>query len=160
MGTCNYKSQGKFDLYVTTYEVDEEYIKQYEKENGHELDEELDRQIFYEDIYIEAERLADKLNKELMFYQIEIRDGYYDGLQTIIQGTDWHDGFYNIEDMSNYDCHYYFDMCRSKAIRKHNTEVNKINKKLLPLFKKELGFEHIRCIGVFSNGEAIYERVK
>lgn len=160
MGTCNYKTQDKFDLYVTTYEVDEEYIKQCEKENGHEFDGELDRQIFYEDIYMEAERLADKLNKELMFYQIEIRDGYYDGLQTIIQGTDWCDGFYNIEDMSNYDCHYYFDMCRSKAIRKHNTEVNKINKKLLPLFKKELGFEHIKCIGVFSNGEAIYERVK
>lgn len=160
MGTCNYISQDKFDLYITTYEVDEEYIKEYEEVNGYEFDEEWDSQIFYEDIYMEAERLANKLNEELMFYQIEIRSGYYDGLQTIIQGTDWYDGYYNIEDVSNYDCHYYFDMCRSKAIRKHNAEVNKINKKLLPLFKKELGFEHIRCIGVFSNGEAVYERVK
>lgn len=160
MGTCNYKSQSKFDLYVKIYEVDKEYIKQYEEENGYEFDERFDRQIFYEDIYREAEQLADELNKELMFYQIEIRSGYYDGLQTFIQGTDWHDGYYNIEDMSNYEYHYYFDMCRSKAIRKYNAEVNRINKKLLPLFKKELGFERIRCIGVFSNGEAIYERVK
>lgn len=159
MGTCNYISQDRFDLYVTTYEVDEEYIKEYEEINECEFDEEWDCQIFYEDIYREAERLANKLNEELMFYQIEIRSGYYDGLQTIIQGTDWYDSYYNIEDVSNDDCHYYFDMCRSKALRKHQTEVNKINKKLLPLFEKELGFEHIKCIGVFSNGEAIYERV-
>ena len=51
-------------------------------------------------------------------------------------------------------------MCRSIAIRKYKAEINRINKKLLPLFEKELGFDHIRCIGVFSNGEAIYERVK
>ena len=46
MGIYNYKSQDKFDLCVTTYEVDEEYIKQCEKENRHEFDEEFDRQIF------------------------------------------------------------------------------------------------------------------
>lgn len=160
MGTRNYISQDNFDLYITEYEVDEEYIKEYEEINECEFDEEWDSQMFYEDIYMQAERLANKLNEELMFYQIEIRSGHYDGLQTIIQGTDWHDSYYNIEDVSNDDCHYYFDMCRSKAIRKHNAEVNKINKKLLPLFEKELGFDHIRCIGVFSNGEAIYERVK
>lgn len=159
MGTCNYTSQDDFDLYIIEYEASEEYIKEYEEINECEFDEEWDSQIFYEDIYREAERLANKLNEELMFYQIEIRSGYYDGLQTIVQGTDWYDSYYNIEDVSNDDCHYYFDMCRSKAIRKHNAEINKINKKLLPLFEKELGFDHIRCIGVFSNGEAIYERV-
>lgn len=159
MGTCNYISQDNFDLYITEYEVDEEYIKEYEEENECEFDIEFDSEIFYEDIYREAERLANELNKELMFYQIEIRSGYYDGLQTVIQCTDWYNGYDNVEDISNDDCHYYFDMCRSKALRKHKAEVNKINRKLLPLFEKELGFEHIRCIGVFSNGEAVYERV-
>ena len=145
MGTCNYISQADFDLYTIEYNVDEEYIKEYEEINECEFDEEWDSQIFYEDIYREAERLANKLNEELIFYQIDIKDGYYCGLQTIIKGTDWND--------------YYFDMCRSKALRKHQAEINKINRKLLPLFEKELGFDHIRCIGVFSNGEAIYERV-
>lgn len=159
MGTCNYISQKDFDLYIIEYEASEEYIKEYEEINECEFDIEWDSEIFYEDIYREAERLANKLNEELMFYQIEIRSGYYCGLQTIVQGTDWYDSYYDIEDVSNDDCHYYFDMCRSKAIRKHNAEVNKINKKLLPLFKNELGFDHIRCIGVFSNGEAVYQRV-
>lgn len=159
MGTCNYKSQSKFDLYVTTYEVDKEYIRQYEEENGYKFDEEFDRQIFYKNIYMEAEQLADKFNEELMFYQIKISSGYYDGLQTFVEQTDWN-YYNNVEDMDNDACRYYFGMCRSIAIRKHNAEVNRINKKLLPLFKKELGFDHIKCIGVFSNGEAIYERVK
>lgn len=159
MGTCNYTSQDDFDLYITEYEVSEEYIKEYEEINECEFDEEWDSQIFYEDMYREAERLANKLNEELMFYQIEIRSGYYCGLQTIIKGTDWNDYYFEIEDIDNEDSHYYFDMCRSQAIRKHQAEINKINRKLLPLFEKELGFDHIRCIGVFSNGEAVYERV-
>lgn len=159
MGTCNYISQNNFDLYITEYEVDEEYIKEYEEENECEFDIEFDSELFYEDTYREAERLANKLNEELMFYQIEIRSGYYDGLQTIIQPTDWYDGYNNVEDISNDDCNYYFDMCRSKAIRKYKAEVNKINRRILPKFKKQLGFEHIRCVGVFSNGEAVYERV-
>lgn len=150
MSTCNFVTQSDFDLYI--YDED--------------LDDTLDEDTAINNydfsmacVYEESKRLAKEFNKELMFYQIEIRSGYYCGLQTIIQPTDWYHGYNNVEDISNDDCHYYFDMCRSKAIRKHKAEVNKINKKLLPLFKKEIGFDHIRCIGVFSNGEAIYERV-
>ena len=161
MGTCNYITQSDFDLYTVEYKsLSEEEIEDFIIETGDIYDEELERQVFYEDEYRQATQLADELNRELMFYQIEIRSGYYDGLQTIIYGTDWQYSFYNIQELDNKDCHYFFDMCKSKVIRKHKAEVNKINKKLLPLFKKELGFDHVRCIGVFSSGEAIYERVK
>ena len=141
MGTCNYTTQKDFDLYIT-------------EEVGNETYEELEL------IYNEAKWLATSLNNELTFYKIIITEGYYVGLQTFIQGTEWQIQTEYFEELSNEDCHYYFGICRSEAIRKHNAEVNRINKKLLPLFKKELGFDHIRCIGVFSNGEAIYERVK
>lgn len=140
MGTCNYKSQKDFDLYTI-------------EEVGDETYEELEL------IYNEAKWLATSLNNELTFYKITITEGYYVGLQTFVETGDWN-YYNNIEDMDNEACNYYFGMCRSKAIRKHKAEVNRINKKLLPLFKRELGFDHIRCIGVFSNGEAIYERVK
>lgn len=140
MGACNYVTQKDFDLYII-------------EEVGNETYEELEL------IYNEAKRLAASLNNELIFYKIIITEGYYVGLQTFVEQTDW-DYYNNVKDMDNDTCNYYFGMCRSKAIRKHNAEVNRINKKLLPLFQKELGFEHIRCIGVFSNGEAIYERVK
>lgn len=141
MGTCNYISQKDFDLYIT-------------EEVGNETYEELEL------IYNEAKWLATSLNNELTFYKIIITEGYYVGLQTFIQGTEWQIQTEHFEELNNEGCHYYFGMCRSEAIRKHNAEVNKINKKLLPLFEKELGFDHIKCVGVFSNGEAIYERVK
>ena len=141
MGTCNYITQSDFDLYIM-------------QERGDETYEELEL------IYNEAKWLATSLNNELTFYKIIITEGYYVGLQTFIQGTEWQIQTECFEELSNEDCHYYFGMCRSEAIRKHNAEVSRINKKLLPLFEKELGFDHIRCIGVFSNGEAIYERVK
>ena len=160
MGTCNYKSQKDFNLYTIEYsKPTQEEIENFIIATGEMFDEDFDTEIFYYDMYRDAERLADRINKELIFYQIKIGCGYYDGIQTFVDQTDWN--YYNdVEDMDNDACKYYFGMCRSKAIKKHNAEINRINKKLLPLFEKELGFDHIRCIGVFSNGEAIYERVK
>jgi hypothetical protein len=142
MGTCNYTTQKGFDLYT----FDTEYIN--------ELQYELD----ITDTYREATQLADILSEDLIFHRIEIGSGYYSGIQTLIDHLEWHNYYDTIEDMDNSDCQYYFDMCRSKAIAKYYAEINKINNKILPKFK-ELGFEHIRCVGVFSNGEAIYERV-
>lgn len=160
MGTCNYITQKDFDLYTIEYSrPTQEEIENFIIATGEMFDEDFDTEIFYYDKYQDAERLADRINKELIFYKIEIGYGYYDGIQTFVDQTDWN--YYNdVEDMDNHACKYYFGMCRSKAIRKHNAEVNRINKKLLPLFQKELGFDHIKCVGVFSNGEAIYERVK
>ena len=160
MGTCNYISQSDFDLYTIEYsKPTQEEIENFMIETGEIFDEDFDCEIFYDDTYRQAEWLAESINKELTFYEIRIKCGYYDGIQTFVGQTDW-DYYNNIEDMDNDACQYYFGMCRSKAIRKHNAEVNRINKKLLPLFEKKLGFDHIRCVGVFSNGEAIYERIK
>lgn len=145
MSTCNYTTQSDFNLYI--YDED--------------LDDTLDEDTAINDydfsmacVYEESKRLAKELSKELMFHDIEIKSGYYTGIQTYVKKY-----YEDIEQLDNEDCHYYFDMCRSKAIRKYKAEVKRINKKLLPKFKTELGFDHIKCVGVFSNGEAIYERV-
>lgn len=160
MGTCNYITQSDFDLYTIEYKSPtQEEIEDFMIETGEIFDEDFDSEMFYYDTYKNAEWLAERINKELTFYKIRIACGYYDGIQTIVEQTDWN-YYNNVEDMDNDACKYYFGMCRSIAIRKYKAEINKINKKLLPLFEKELGFNRIRCIGVFSNGEAIYERVK
>lgn len=150
MGTCNFVTQSDFDLYIYDEDLDDT-LDEDTAINGYDFSMAC--------VYEESIRLAKELSKDLMFYNIEIRCGYYTGIQTQLVATDWQAQVECFEQLDNEDCHYYFDMCRSKALRKHKAEVNKINKKLLPLFEKELGFDHIRCIGVFSNGEAIYERV-
>lgn len=150
MGTCNFVTQSDFDLYI------------YDEDLGNTLDE--DEAIAQRDFsmmytYEESKRLANSLNEQLMFYNIEIRSGYYTGFQTQLVATDWQAQVECFEQLVNEDCHYYFGMCRSKALRKYKAEVKRINKKLLPKFKTELGFEQIKLVGVFSNGEAVYRRV-
>lgn len=145
MGTCNFVTQSDFDLYIYDEDLDDtvdtaEAIEIYNLE--------------MREAYKQSQQLANGFNKELLFHDIEIEAGYYTGIQTYIKKY-----YKDIEQLDNEDCHYHFDMCRSKALRKYKAEVKRINKKLLPKFKTELGFEHIRCIGVFSNGEAVYERV-
>lgn len=150
MGTCNYITQSDFDLYIYDEDLDETLDED-------EAIEQYDFRSMY--VFENSKQLAKKLSKDLTFHNIEIKAGYYTGIQTFVTHSHW-DYYNNVEDMDNDACKYYFGMCRSIAIRKHKAELNRINKKLLPLFEKELGFDHIRCIGVFSNGEAMYERVK
>lgn len=145
MSTCNFVTQSDFNLYI--YDED--------------LDDTLDKReavaqyvLNMEDTFIQSEQLAGELNKKLIFHDIEIETGYYTGIQTYIKKY-----YEDIEQLDNEDCHYHFDMCRSKALRKYKAEVKRINKRLLPKFKTELGFEQIKLVGVFSNGEAVYQRV-
>lgn len=150
MGTCNFVTQSDFDLYI------------YDEDLDNTLDEDeawVQYDFSMSCVYEQSKRLANNLSEQLMFYNIEIRSGYYTGFQTQLVATDWQAQVECFEQLDNEDCHYYFDMCRSKALRKYKAEVNKINRRILPKFKKQLGFEQIKLIGVFSNGEAVYQRV-
>lgn len=98
-----------------------------------------------------ANKLAE-LNQDLLFHKVELRSGYYTGIQFYVEVE--HD--LSAEDYSNDDCHYYFDCCRSVAYRKYAAEVKKINRKLAQ-FGKQYGFQEYVCTARFSNGEAWYE---
>lgn len=88
--------------------------------------------------------------KDLTYCELCLKDGYYSGIQSYIKIE--HDPM----ELDNESCHYYFDKCKSKAIKEFKSEINYINKKVLPKLK-EISFIKIRKVGGFSNGEAIYE---
>lgn len=101
-----------------------------------------------------------KLSEGLEFFAVRLESGYYAGVQFDV---DWK----NIrgwgcagdpEELDNDDAHFYFDCCRSEMLRRYQRERRKLAKKLKELADFH-GFEEIRCVGVFSNGEAVYERV-
>lgn len=79
--------------------------------------------------------------------------GKYYGVQFYVEEK--HDP----NEYDNDDCHYYFDVCRSVAIRRYNSEINKINR-ILKMLAKEYGFDEVYCSAVFGNGEAIYTKVE
>ena len=99
------------------------------------------------------------LKRELQFFEVTLKDGYYCGLQFYVEETG-NMRYIDVEDVDNEETRYYYDMCKSEFLRKYNSEINFINKKLLPKLAKFFSFEEYYCRGIFSNGEAVYCKVE
>ena len=118
------------------------------------------------DFYNIVQDELDSINENLIFHKIVLKSGYYTGVQFYVEITDDADsaGFSadNLDDPrygpDNESCRYYLDMCRSAAIRKYNSELNKVEK-LLKKLADNFGFIKLACVGIFSNGEAIYKQI-
>lgn len=128
MSCANFKSMDNFNLFVRDYD-DEEYF-----------------------IIRDIEETLEGLNDSLTFHKITLESGYYSGLQFYVEENE------NPNELDNEDCRYYFDMFRSVAIRRYNSEINKISH-LLRRLASEYDFEEVVCTARFSNGEAEYTRV-
>lgn len=184
MSTANFRTQKDFDLYCYDGSATEEQIKDYREynlekcqntegsrcyvsdENIYEWLTDDNYSLTVEDFKYNLREVLKELGKDLNFYTIELKDGYYYGLQFYVKLADKDIyGMYGnnlqsiINDIDNEDTRYYYDMCKSEFKRKITQEVKFINKKVMPLLARYAGFEHCNCIGVLSNGEAIYEKV-
>ena len=116
-------------------------------------DDEFENEFEFE----EAERLAENFTENLMFHDVRIESGYYGGFQFYVEER--YSNYFDLDKDSEYcidneDAHYYFDMCRSKAIRAADAEKRKIERWLESLVNE--GFVILVCTARFSNGEAHY----
>lgn len=107
----------------------------------------------------EVKSRMDEINKELTFFQVGLESGYYVGVQFDVNFKMRWGCELDPEELDNEDAHYYFDCCRSEMLRRYQRERRKLGKKLKELADYH-GFEEIVCVGRFSNGEAVYERVE
>ena len=155
MSTPNFYNQRNFKLYVKSFEAmsEEEYeAEDFECYDSYEEAMEAEREFFYEDIfegYDGFNELMENFNDTLVFHKLELRSGYYDGVQLYVEEKD------DPNELDNDDCRYYYDMCRSNAIRKYEAEIRKINK-WMDKVATQYGWRELHCLGIFSNGEAIY----
>lgn len=90
----------------------------------------------------------------LEFFTITVQGGHYTGMQLLVEEK--HPSFPDSYD--NDDCHYYFECCRSRAIRKRAAEVNRV-KRFMRKIAKGHGMDEYYCGDIFSNGEAVYHKV-
>lgn len=137
----------------------DEMAKAYEEETGEEYSEGL-YEWDLQDEFETAEQLAEEFSDSLTFHDVRIESGYYQGFQFYVEEK--FSKYFDLDKESEYcidneDAHYYFDMCRSKAIKAADAEKRKIAKWLEKL--QENGFEILVCKAKFSNGEALYSRV-
>ena len=177
MSCPNFETQENFKLFLWDFErPTDEYLN----ENILEIDEDITsieditesmRNEYAESIYEREYRdivdnfsetvhdILHTLKRELQFFEITLKDGYYCGLQFYVEETG-NMRYICVEDVDNEETRYYYDMCKSEFLRKYNSEINFINKKLLPKLAKFFSFEEYYCGGIFSNGEALYYKVE
>ena len=177
MSCPNFETQENFKLFLWDFErPTDEYLN----ENILEIDEDITsieditesmRNEYAESIYEREYRdivdnfsetvhdILHTLKRELQFFEITLKDGYYYGLQFYVEETG-NMRYIDVEDVDNEETRYYYDMCKSEFLRKYNSEINFINKKLLPKLAKFFSFEEYYCRGIFSNGEAVYYKVE
>lgn len=117
-----------------------------------------------EDYTFEVESLIDDLkeeNKELQFFNLEIKDGYYQGWQWQVEWADKYldyDQITDPEQFSDYDADYYYGDTAENIREQVEVEKNKCLAYLEAL--KENGYTELYKVGQFSNGEAVYKEVK
>ena len=177
MSTPNFHSMENFNLFVKVFEpmtledykenefhyddylypeyqaaVSDEWKEEIlEKSYNHAM--ELWGEDFYSDIFNGWDgfkKVMEEFNDSLLFHEISFESGYYDGVQLYVEEKE------NPHELDNEDCRYYYDMCRSQAIRKYDAEIRKINR-WMEKVATEYGWRKLHCLGVFSNGEAIYQ---
>ena len=114
---------------------------------------ELEEEIFVDEIEVQEtvsdieSRLDDDVNESLVFHKISVLPGHYYGVQFYVETTD------DPTEMDNEDCRYYFDMYRSVAIRRYNSEVNKVCRILRKLAKELHVIGLINIQFIVSNDE-------
>ena len=140
MSTPNFLNQADFDLYACDDDLCE-FLRDSDLDNALEF-------------------AKKQLNRELQFFELSLHGGCYAGAQIKIDENAYCREYGNPHDLDNDGCRWQWDLCRSQAIRKFESEKKWINKKLLPIVADYLGFRKLYCRGVFSNGEAIYEWAK
>lgn len=118
-----------------------------------------------DEIEFVGQNLFDELNLfglELDLFRVELRSGYYTGLQLFARIQ--FNGFdYSAEEIANFDDDDadYYTCCYTaeELMQLYEHERQLICQKFEQL-AADWGLIKIRCVGVFSNGSAIYEEVK
>ena len=141
MSTPNFRTMRDFDLYAMHDDAFCDYDEEHSDHPG------FDQWAF--DFWAESLGL-EALNEGLSFHSVRLKSGYYAHTQLYV------DAKHDPREMDNYETNYYFGMCRSKAIRAYEAEVRKI-RRWMDKHCPAAGMQKLICVGIFSNGEAVYE---
>lgn len=131
---------------------------EFESENG---DEYTENQYFTETSF-EAEMLSEDLktfNNGLKHFELTIEPGYYQGWQYDINEIDGYNDYESIQDIDDENADYYYGVSAKEIKAEFDNELEQIREYL----KSEINSPYrikLNCMGIFSNGEAIYKEAK
>lgn len=116
------------------------------------------------DIYDQVSSWLNQVNDgELNLFEVSVVSGYYTGLQLYAQVRSCHfSSPYTLEELEELDDDDAYDLFGCNTASELMALYEKERQYVAQLFEQvasDYGFIHIRCIGRFSSGEAIYEEV-
>ena len=178
MGTCNFRGCGRFGYWVNVEEYDEDF---YRDEYPDLTDDERYR-LFEEtscewyDYYAHGmQKALDELNSELVFHELKVENGYYEGLEIVLEpryeprscqgwyAPDDRDGWdyiaivYDAMEGACYGERADDPKFQRRCRRKFEDECDRILD-WLTAHAEEWFFHPIGCVARFGNGEAWYQR--
>ncbi len=171
MGTCNFKTSDVFRNFCIVYEPpSEKDVRDVELE-GYTFDFDEHRYTFYDDInYTFSDDKDDILDSNRIYYfDIKLQYGYYEGIMLEVIPIGIISQEFSLDDLvysDKFENEYLYQRLRghkpkviypSQIKRAIKSEINTLNKKVLPELAKRLGMKEFKKIGQFSNGEAVYK---
>ena len=171
MGTCNFKTSDVFRNFCAIYQPPSEKEVRDKELEGYAFDFDEHRDTFYDDInYTFSDDKDDILNSNRIYYfDIKLQYGYYEGImlevipnKTVgisysideLEHPDDIDSDYLGYNIGNWKPNKIYSSQIKRAIK---SEINILNKKVLPELAKRLDMKEFKKIGQFSNGEAVYK---
>ena len=106
-----------------------------------------------EDLIVDMERAAKRMNEGQEFFTVTVESGYYTGVQFYVESK-----YDDLCRWSEYDLDYEFGKGRAEVFADYEAAKESVTDGLHKA-KEELGLMELSCIGVFSNGEAVYKNV-
>ena len=160
MSTPNFKTLD-WDLPLIVGGVGEDYdIRKKEFEESFD-DEKYSSDIYEEEINTFCESLQDDLddfNHKISHFRVSLKSGYYNGFQFDVEETDNYYNYETIKDIDDEDANYYYGMTAKDIKAEFESDLDKIRKLLESYKQSDPYLIELNCIGVFSNGEAIYKK--
>lgn len=162
MATNNFESMN-FDMPLVAYGMGvdyEERKKDYEEDFGEEYTED----IYYSDIDFQSEDVQndiDEFNDKHRFFEVEQKNGYYQGIQFQVNFIDKYldyDMIMDDKEFTDEDADYYYGDT-AENIRKQVEKEKQDCYDFIMSMKNLQGAVELYKYAQFSNGEAIYREV-
>lgn len=164
MSTPNFNQTrlNKFNLPLVVFGMGNDFEqrkKDFEQENDDEYTEnhylaEIDDM----EIPQREEELND-FNTGLKHFELKLESGYYQGVQYDIEETDSYNDYESIQDITDEDANYYYGLSAKEVKAEFENDLAKIREFLQKQVNSPYVIE-LNCMGIFSNGEAIYKEAK
>lgn len=167
MGAANFAGCGRFGIWAIIEEYDETFYKEEYPELSDAERYQLyaeDASVWYERHYLETKEALRDLNLDLTFFKLDVKSGYYDGLEIVLEEEPWSEAPEDLaeiveEELKPYWVGYEANRTKKKHLlkvkRMFDDECEKIED-WLETEGRDLGFRPLGVVNRFSTGETWY----